>query len=70
MDKNRAVAVVLGEKDNKEVLEKRKRLEKRERLKLNRSVDNLLETRNKSILSLVIKSLFHFKGESRLCTIV
>ena len=36
VDKNRAMAVVLGEKDNKDVLEKRKRSEKRERMKLNR----------------------------------
>ena len=38
VDKSRAVAVVLGEKDNKDVLEKRKRSEKRERMKMNRWV--------------------------------
>jgi hypothetical protein len=31
------MAVVIGEKDNKEVLEKRKRLERKERLQMNRS---------------------------------
>ena len=36
VDTNRAMAVVLGEKDNKEVLEKRKRSEKKERMKMNR----------------------------------
>ena len=36
VDTNRAMAVVLGEKDNKDVLEKRKRSEKRERMKMNR----------------------------------
>jgi hypothetical protein len=33
---NRAMAVVIGEKDNKEVLEKRKRSERKERLQMNR----------------------------------
>jgi hypothetical protein len=32
------MAVVIGEKDNKDVLEKRKRSERKERLQMNRSV--------------------------------
>eukprot|EP00088_Acartia_fossae_P004922 TRINITY_DN12148_c0_g1_i2.p1 TRINITY_DN12148_c0_g1~~TRINITY_DN12148_c0_g1_i2.p1 ORF type:complete len:408 (-),score=114.41 TRINITY_DN12148_c0_g1_i2:72-1295(-) len=40
VDKSRAVAVVLGEKDNKDVLEKRKRSEKRERMKINREIED------------------------------
>jgi hypothetical protein len=34
----RAMAVVIGEKDNKDVLEKRKRSERKERLQMNRYI--------------------------------